>query len=111
MQKYFVRPKDRSGSCYFEFYKGKWDEKTFWKEDSICIDDDDLFECDFIDILIKHVPNYDPFGETEITKNQWEQIKEDCILGGGKSAAIVKEADKWVEDNYSKHSIFTILGL
>ena len=21
MQKYFVRPKDRNGSCYYEFYK------------------------------------------------------------------------------------------
>ena len=32
MQKYFVRPKDRNGSCYYEFYKGKWDKKHFGKK-------------------------------------------------------------------------------
>ena len=111
MQKYFIKSKDRNGSCYYEFYKGKWDGKTFWKDDSICIDDNDFFDCDFIDVLIKYVPNYDPFGETEITKHQWEQIKADCILSGGKTAAIVKEADKWMVDTFSKYPIFTILGL
>jgi hypothetical protein len=29
----------------------------------------------------------------------------------GKSAAIVKEANKWIENTFSKHSVFTILGL
>lgn len=111
MQKYFVRPKDRKASCYYEFHKGKWDEKTFWKEDSICIDDDDLLNCDFIEILIKYVPNYDPFGATKITKQQWEQVEADCILSGGKSSAIVKEAKKWTNDTFSEHNIFTILGL
>jgi hypothetical protein len=28
--KYFVTNKERQGTCYHEFYKGKWDEKTFW---------------------------------------------------------------------------------
>ena len=93
------------------FIKANGIKKLFWKEDSICIDDDDLFDCDFIEILIKYVPNYDPFGETEITKHQWEQIKTDCLLSGGKSAAIVKGADKWMIDTFSKHPIFTILGL
>ena len=27
MQKYFVKSKDRNGSCYYEFYKGEWDKK------------------------------------------------------------------------------------
>lgn len=111
MQKYFVSPKDRKGSCYYEFYKGKWNKKTFWKEDSICISDCDLLDCDFIEILIKYVPNYAPFGVTEITKKQWRQIKADCILSRGKSAAIVEEAEKWMKDTFSKYSIFTVLGI
>ena len=111
MHKYFVSPKERNGSCYYEFYKGKWDEKTFWKEDSICIDDNDWYDCEFVDILIKYAPNYDPFGETEINKFQWEQIKTDCLLCGGKSAALAKEADHWMIDTFSKYSVFTILGI
>ena len=111
MHKYFVRPKYKTGSCYHEFSKGKWDGKTFWREDSICIDDDDLLEGDFVEILIKHVPNYDPYGETEINKFQWEQIKADCTLSGGKSSAIVKEAEKWMVDTFDKYEVFTIIGL
>ena len=111
MQKYFVRPKDRNGSCYYEFYKGKWDEKTFWKEDSICIDDNDWYDCDFVDIIIKHVPYYDPFGETEINQEQWECIKKDAILSGGKSKEIAIEADKWMIDTFNEYKVFTILGL
>lgn len=32
--KYFVTDRERDGTCYHEFYKGRWDGKTFWKEDS-----------------------------------------------------------------------------
>jgi hypothetical protein len=32
--KYFVRNSEKVGTCYHEFYKGHWDEETFWKEDS-----------------------------------------------------------------------------
>ena len=41
--KYFVYNNQRDGTCYHEFYKGKWDGKTFWKDDSICIDDNDFY--------------------------------------------------------------------
>jgi len=51
---------------------------------------------------MKHVPNYDPFGETEIAKHQWNRIQADWILSGGKSAAIVKEAEKWRIDTFSQ---------
>lgn len=64
-----------------------------------------------VEMLIKHVPNYDPFGETEINSFQREQIKADCLLSGSKSAAIVKESEKWMLDTFSKHAVFTILVL
>ena len=38
--KYFVKNSERESTCYHEFYKGKWDEKTFWKEDSLLLHDD-----------------------------------------------------------------------
>lgn len=33
--KYFCSVNNRAGTCYHEFYRGKWDDKTFWKSDSI----------------------------------------------------------------------------
>ena len=111
MHKYFIRPNDKNGSSYYEFYKGKWDEKTFWKEDSICINDNDFYDSEFDNIIIKFSPEYNPFGETEITKSQWNQIKSEAILCGGKASEIAIEADEWVIDTFSKHEVFTILGL
>ena len=82
--KCFVFDKDRKHSNYYEFYKGKWDEKTFWKEDSISLDDNILYEhLGFEDAIIEIIPDYDPFGETEISSEQWRAIgiaikQKDC---------------------------------
>ena len=42
--KYFVYNNQRDGTCYHEFYKGKWNRWKFWKSDSIFLDDDYLFK-------------------------------------------------------------------
>ena len=42
--KYFVTDRERDGTCYHEFYKGRWDGKTFWKEDSISLHDNIMFQ-------------------------------------------------------------------
>ena len=55
--KYFVFDHQRNGSCYYEFYKGKWDGKTFWNPDSISIHDDYFFD-GFADAIIEIVPYY-----------------------------------------------------
>ena len=111
MKKYFVSSKETESSCYYEFYKGKWDEETFWKDDSIYIKDDDLDDCNFFDILTKHVPDFAPFGETEIACQQWEMVKAEALAEGGKNAEIVMEADEWIQDTFSKYEVFTILGI
>ena len=41
--KYFVNDSERKNTNYHEFQKGKWDEKTNWKSDSICLSDDILY--------------------------------------------------------------------
>lgn len=66
--KYFVRNKERENTCYHEFYKGKWDGNTFWKEDSISLHDNIMFENKgFVDAIMEVIPTYDPFGETEVS--------------------------------------------
>ena len=59
--KYFVTDRERDGTCYHEFYKGRWDGKTFWKEDSISLHDNIMFQAkEFIAALVVCVPKYDP---------------------------------------------------
>ncbi len=111
MKKYFVELNDKVGTCYFEFAKGQWDKKTFWSEDSIYIHGEDLVHCDFWDIVIDVIPNCNPFGETAITKNQWNDIKKKVLAEGGKSADIVRETEEWIAETFRKHSMFTILGI
>lgn len=68
--KYFIFDNQRNSSSYHEFYKGKWDEKTFWKSDSILLHDDYLYNNGFVDAIVEVIPTYDPFGETEISADE-----------------------------------------
>ena len=57
--KYFCYVSDRVGTCYHEFYKGKWDGKTFWKSDSILLHDDTLEELQLYKAFTAVLPDYD----------------------------------------------------
>ena len=111
--KYFVTDEQREGTCYHEFYKGKWDEKTFWKKDSLSLHDDILFRIDeFEKAIVRVIPGYDPFGETEVYPAQWEEIgriirKKDNI----EAIELYLEADTWAQDVFSSFECFTILGI
>jgi hypothetical protein len=72
--KYFCYVSDRVGTCYHEFYKGKWDGKTFWKSDSILLHDDTLEELQLYKAFTAVLPDYDPYGETQVNQSQWEAI-------------------------------------
>ena len=109
--KYFVFDHQRNGSCYYEFYQGIWDGKTFWKPDSISIHDDYFFD-GFVDAIIEIVPYYDPFGETEISIDQWNEIGKTITGKDAKSQELYYEADNWLKEQvFPKHKCFTILGL
>ena len=109
--KYFIFDHQRSGSCYHEFYKGKWDGKTFWKSDSIFLADDYLF-AGFADAIKESVPDYDPFGKTEISLEQWNKIGETTTFKDAESFAVYREADAWLRNQvFQSHKCFTILGV
>ena len=108
--KYFVYKPQINRSCCYEFYKGKWDGRTFWKEDSIYIDDD-VWADGFVDAVIEVVPTYDPFGETEISIFEWEKIGEGIREKDIKSQVQYAEADAWAKKAFEACDCFTILGL
>ena len=108
--KYFVFDYQRDGTCYHEFYKGKWDGKTFWKSDSISLSDDDLDY--FYDAIREVIPQYDPYGDTEISIDQWNKIGEMILTKHIKTQEIYREADDWLKSQvFPKYNCFTILGI
>lgn len=110
--KYFVFDRDRDGTCYHEFYKGKWDEKTFWKSDSLCLDDDILSDnIGFVEAIKEVEPNYDPYGVTEISAKQWKEIGRLVINKDNGSIALYQEADRWLKKVFREYDCFTILGI
>ena len=110
--KYFVFESQREGTCYHEFYKGKWDGSTFWKSDSILLHDDYLYDNGFVDAIIEIVSTYDPFDETEISADEWNRIGKVVLSKNSEAQALYKEADKWLKNNvFNKYDCFTILGI
>ena len=111
--KYFVTDEQREGTWYHEFYKGKWDEETFWKKDSLSLHDDVLIRIDeFEKAIVRVIPSYDPLGETEVYPVQWEEIGRIIRLKDNKEAIeLYLEADAWAQDVFSSFECFTILGI
>ena len=109
---FFISESERKGTIYYEFYKGKWDGKTFWKSDSILLSDDILCDADgFVDAILEVVPCYDPFGETEINFDEWNKIGEIIIDKDAVSQEIYNELNEWLKDVFKNHNCFTILGI
>lgn len=107
--KYFVFDNERNGSCYLEFFKGKWDKKTFWKEDSICLEDNLLYDHpDFAEALIE-VASFDIYANTEISIDQWKEIGH--LLVNSPDIDLYNEANIWLVKVFEEYNYFTILGL
>lgn len=109
--KYFCTETERKGTCYHEFQKGKWDGITFWRNDSLLLHDDICWELKLGKLLGKVIPEYDTYGNTEVTKEVWAEICERAEAIGGEVQAAIREADVWVQENFETEEVFYILGL
>ncbi|HEY8390362.1 MAG TPA: hypothetical protein VIL26_05370 [Clostridia bacterium] len=107
----FVNNSQRKGTCYYEFYKGKWDNKTFWRDDSIFLHDDLMYKAEGFELSLIEVVNFNAFGETEITLSQWRKIGEIVLDKDITSQEVYKEADIWAQKVFKEYECFTILGL
>ena len=108
--KYFVLKHQIIGSCFYEFYKGKWDDHTFWSDDSIYLDDNVMSD-GFVETIIEVVPAYDPFGETEITTTEWQEIGNRILQRDIESQEQYGECNVWAQSVFENHECFTILGV
>ncbi len=111
--KYFVSNDERKGTCYHEFYKGKWNLEVngFYCVDSIYLHDDILVgHSNFSYCLQKHLDNYSDTGVTEIILEQWEKIKI-YMMAYKNELELVNELDNWLLGVYSEYDVVTILGI
>ncbi len=114
--KYFLTEDERkltNSTCYHEFFRGKWNDKTckFWNQDSINIHDDVMYNLKFDTLIMRVIKDYDPFGETIITQEQWTMMCEKAETIGGELVEAILEITPWIEETFNKHRVFTILGI
>ena len=109
--KYFIHNNERHGTCYEEFSKGRWDGKTFWSDDSLFLHDDIFDDLMLYDIFKRFIPDYNRWGPNEITLDMWKRIYVYSLNVGGEVSELFKELCPWVEENFSEHDAFMILGV
>lgn len=108
--KYFCRPDDRKGTCYYEFQKGGFDE-TFWKADSLLIHDDSWYDSGLEDFFFTEIPDLDEYGTTTVNRTDWETIRKRASEYGDDVNEALAELDEWLYETFEEYDEFTILGL
>ena len=110
--KYFCTETERKASkstCYFEFQKGRHKGKH-WLKDSISIHDD-LLSDEIYQVFVVAISQFDTFGITEVTKEQWQQVKSRAEAVGGEAIAAITEMEDWVVECFEEEEVFTICGI
>ena len=111
--KYFVNDEQRKNSHssgYLEFQEGRFHDKC-WLDTSINISDDLWDEYHVSDLILEVVPEFDFYGMTVITKEQWEHIAAKSQTEQCTCKEILAEAIPWVKNCFEANDVFTILGL
>lgn len=114
--KYFVDEVKRKAShstCYFEFQKGYYHDAC-WLKDSISLSDTMWDEYHLSDLLGAVIKEFDYYGITTITKEQWDEIVKLSLESKQSEPVrneIITEAAPWVNECLKEYDVFTILGM
>ena len=96
--KYFTKNGQRKGTCYYEFCKGKFDEEKSWKENSMYLHCDIMYDAqDFEDAIKEVIPGYDPDGVTEVSVDEWIAIGKVVDQKDIFAREIYQDANMWVQ--------------
>ncbi len=110
---FFVNENKRkiSGNTeYFEFQKGQYHDKC-WLPDSISISAALWDKYNLSDLIGSVVKNFDYYGITTVTKEQWAEIVKISQESWTIQNKIIAEALPWVNECFKEYDVFTILGL
>ena len=108
--KYFCKPDERRGTCYYEFQRGGFNEE-FWLEDSLLIGDGIWYDSGLEDFFFEAVPDLALYGTAEIDEEMWRNILEKAKDSEETVKEALEELDEWVKDNFKENNTFTIAGL
>ncbi len=109
--KYFRLAKDCVGTCYHEFYRGKWDNKTYWNKTSLFLHEDIFTELELFKAFNECNEDYDPYGITEINRAQWEKVLSYSEKLSIEAKAVLNEIKPWINKVLQEYGMFTILGI
>lgn len=101
-------------TCFFEFQKGKpkgLGRNRFWKEDSILLHMDLFDQLNLFSVFNAALPDFDYYGETTVTADQYEVLKATGFAQGDEIAKLFLELDIWVTECFKTESCFTIQGI
>lgn len=109
---YFCTADQRKGSCYHEFYRGKWKENDFWNPRSLFLHDDRMLDTGLAQAFRAVLPAYAYYGVTEVTQSQWLSVREYAKTHLGQAAQnALAEIDGWAKDVFIKEGLLSILGI
>lgn len=113
--------KELEGTCYFEIMPGRY-KGSCWKDGSIFFEEEvfSLIEPAFE----RHVPKYDHYAFTDISKEQWNKILEDLASTSmidnfaqefdskrEDTKKLIEELTVWVLRQLEKEDYLAVLGL
>lgn len=105
-----IKKQDLTRHDVFEFMKGRLD-RTHWKEDSIYLTEEALGETELLDFLTLTLKNFNYYGPTEVTEEEWSIIKRNVSESNSAiTKQLVFEIDEWAKECFKAHSFFTICG-
>ena len=97
----------RHGTCCFEFQRGAFCG-VYWQDTSIYLYADDFDQLCLYKIF---TPEFQYYGETVMTAEQWHQIYLSAQKVGGEVKKVIDEIDSWAQECFKAETVFTILGI
>ena len=110
---YFINSAERKASHstqYHEFFPGEWDGESHWNRNSVYLHDD-IFPRGLARAIESVVEDYNYYGPTKITENEWLNIGSAVKSEDEVSQAIYNEATEFLTEVFKNNDRFYILGI
>ena len=99
----------RISGSYLEFQRGEYTHP--WRDDSIYIYDETCAYTGLDRIFRDAIPDYDTYGLTRVTAEDWEKVEKLAAERGGPAAEAVEETHWWTSKTLAEYGFFTICGI
>ena len=100
-----------TGNCYLEFCSGQQtSENKFQNKNSLFVLDNAFYCMDVGNAIVQVIDDFDMFGETFITKEQWATVYQSASAFDNETRQVLEEINHWVMHTLDEDA-FTILGV